>query len=267
MIAKDSLLGLPISQAHTAEHTLSHIKACFSKRQSCIVSFINPHSFHLRLHDQAYANALWHFDLVLPDGIGVAMAVGWINQARIERQSFDETSLFHPILHQLNVMKKSVCIIGSKPGVADRACEKMRKIYGDIDYLGTIDGYHSFDEIADWVTALAPDAVIVGMGAPLQESLLLRLKQQGFEGVGFSCGGFLDQYSRETQYYPAWINKWELRWLYRLLNEPSRLWRRYLIEYRTFIIDVVFALGARLLGRRHQEGHLWLARRYARMGS
>ncbi len=265
MIHKDSLLGLPVSAAHSIEQTLDLVRTRLANRQSCIVSFINPHAFHLRLEDQAYANTLWHFDMVLPDGIGVSIASEWINRTRVQRQSFDETALFHPVLNEINLMKKSVCLIGSKPGVADRAGKKMCETYKDVAYLGSLDGYHSFDEIVDWVMKHSPDVVIIGMGAPLQESLLLRLKQEGFEGVGFTCGGFFDQYILETQYYPAWIDKLELRWLYRLAKEPGRLWRRYLIEYRTFILDVLSTLAARILGKRREDIHFWLAKRYARV--
>ena len=264
LIRKDSLLGLPVSAAHSIEQTLGLVRTRLANRESCIVSFINPHAFHLRLQDQAYANALWHFDVVLPDGIGVSIASEWINQVKVQRQSFDETSLFHPVFNQINLMNKSVCFIGSEPGVANRVERKMSKTYQDINYLGSLDGYHSFDEIVDWVMKLSPDVVIVGMGAPLQEGLLLRLKQEGFKGVGFTCGGFFNQYLLENGYYPAWVDKLELRWLYRLTKEPGRLWRRYLIEYQTFIFDVLSALGARVLGKRHEHIHVWLAKRYAR---
>lgn len=265
LIRKDSLLGLPVSAAHSIEQTLDLVRVRLANRESCIVSFINPHAFHLRLQDQAYANTLWHFDVVLPDGIGVSKASEWINQVKVQRQSFDETSLFHPVLNQIDMMEKSVCLIGSKPEIADRAGAKMCGTYKNISYLGSIDGYHSFDEIVDWVMKLSPDVVIIGMGAPLQESLLLRLKQGGFKGVGFTCGGFFDQFLLETRYYPAWIDKLELRWLYRLAKEPGRLWRRYLVEYRTFILDVLSTLAARILGKRRGDIHSWLAKRYARV--
>lgn len=264
-IPKNSLLGLPLSAAHSIEQTLGLVSTRLANRQSCIVSFINPHAFHLRLHDQAYANALWHFDVVLPDGIGVSIASQWINHVTVQRQSFDETSLFHIVLNKINMMKKSVCLIGSKPGIADCAGKKMCKTYKDINYLGSLDGYHSFDESVDWVMRLSPDVVIVGMGAPLQESLLLRLKHEGFNGIGFTCGGFFDQYVLETQYYPVWVDRLELRWLYRLVKEPGRLWRRYLVEYRTFILDFSSTLGVRLIRRRREDARLWLARRYARV--
>ena len=267
LLQKWSLLGLPIGHTRSAKATLSFVYDCLSKHQPCIVSFINPYAFHLRFVDQAYANALWHFDLILPDGIGVVKALRWLNRIDVERQSFDATSLFHPVLNHLNLSKKSLCIVGGDPGTAACAAEKMRLAYPNVEYLGTLDGFRDFDEIVDWVKDRSPDVVLVGMGSPVQESILLRLKLDGFSGVGFTCGGFLDQFVLDSQYYPAFIDRFELRWLYRLMNEPKRLGRRYLILYQTFVFDVFWTFVGRLLGRRNDRSHLWLARRYARSAS
>ncbi|NJO34267.1 MAG: hypothetical protein HC869_15170 [Rhodospirillales bacterium] len=98
----------------------------------------------------------------------------------------------------------------------------------------------------------------------MQESFLLRLRQQGFNGVGFTCGGFLDQYSIGKQYYPTWIDRLELRWLYRLIMEPGRLWRRYFVEYQPFVSGVLSVLTSRIFMRRNPDMHLWLAGRYAK---
>lgn len=265
-IPKASLLGLPVSLSVSIETTLSFVFSRLKNRESCIVSFINPHAFNIRLADQAYANGLWHFDLVLPDGIGVVKALKWINAIGVERQSFDATSLFHPVLAHLNEHNKSICLVGGLPGVAERALKKMRVTYGDVDFLGALDGYRPYQETIDWVQTRQPDVVLVGIGAPTQESILLRLKQSGFSGLGFTCGGFFDQYASASQYYPKIVDQLELRWLYRLICEPRRLGRRYLVHYQTFVSDVTRVLVANAFGRRNHQSHLWLARRYARSG-
>lgn len=264
---KSSLLGLPIGHTQSAKATLAHVAECLSRREPCIVSFINPYAFHLRLVDQAYANALWHFDLILPDGIGVVKALQWLGGEEVERQSFDATSLFHPVLRHLNLMKKSLFIVGGDPGIAECAKEKMRSLYPDVNYLGSLDGFRSFDEIVSCVRKHNPDVVLVGMGSPIQESILLRLKLDGFSGIGITCGGFLDQFVIGSQYYPAIIDRFELRWLYRLMNEPKRLGRRYLVHYQTFMFDIFWALIGKRFGRqRRHPPHQWLASRYARSG-
>ena len=263
---KISLLGLPVSLAETVDVTLDVVARHLEEREPCIVSFINPYAFHFRIDDLAYSNALWQFDMVLADGIGVVKALQWLNGKRVERQSFDATSLFHPVLEQIGHMQKSLCIVGGQPGVAQCSLERMKKAYPGVSFLGALDGYRSFDEIAEWLLNLGPDVVLVGMGAPRQESILLRLKQGGFSGVGFTCGGFLDQYASEAKYYPEVMDRLELRWLYRMIREPRRLGYRYLVQYQTFVLDVLSALSATSEGRRLYQSHLWLAKRYARSG-
>ncbi|MGI9485843.1 MAG: WecB/TagA/CpsF family glycosyltransferase [Geminicoccaceae bacterium] len=266
LLQKNSLLGLPIGHTNSAEDTFKFVSDSLSQRKSCIISFINPYAFHLRLVDQAYSNALWHFDLILPDGIGVVKALRWINGVDVERQSFDATSLFHPIMDHLDLKKKSLCIVGGRPGTALCAEQKMRGLYPNVNYLGALDGFRSFNEIVDWVGKHNPDVVLIGMGSPIQESILLRLKLEGFSGVGFTCGGFLDQLVLDSQYYPTIIDRFDLRWLYRLMSEPRRLGRRYLICYQTFVFDVFSSLISKWLGRRGVQSHQWLAKRYARSG-
>jgi N-acetylglucosaminyldiphosphoundecaprenol N-acetyl-beta-D-mannosaminyltransferase len=73
------------------------------------------------------------------------------------------------------------------------------------------------------------------MGAPLQERFLLQLADDGWHGIGFTCGGFLDQLIDGKNYYPAWADRLNIRFLYRLAKEPRRLWRRYLVDYQVFI--------------------------------
>ena len=73
------------------------------------------------------------------------------------------------------------------------------------------------------------------MGAPRQERFLLNLRESGWRGAGFTCGGFFDQVSGNGDYYPAWIDRLNLRFLYRLVREPRRLWRRYLVDYQVFL--------------------------------
>ena len=264
IIPKSSLLGLPISHAQSKTVTLALLRERLQREEACIVSFINPLAFHLRLADQAYANALWHFDAILPDGIGVAIAARWINNVDVERQSFDETSLFAPVMGLLDDLGKSLCLVGSQPGVAERAQAKMRKAYGNIDFCGVFDGFQPFEEMVEWIMQRKPNAVLVGMGAPLQESFLLRLRQRGYRGLGLTCGGFLDQYTESQRYYPHLIDRLELRWLYRLMKEPRRLGQRYLVHYQTFVHDVLSIISSRAIGHDHQKNHLWLAKRYAR---
>ena len=242
---RTSLLGLPISLSSSPSDTAEAIDRILASPDPGLVTFINPHAFYLSSENQSYLNSLWHFDMVLPDGIGAVLALRWLHNQKVERQSFDATSLYHPVLRLLNQRRCSLCLVGAKPNIADLAQAKMASKYPNIAYRGCIDGFCSFDTAIRWTMERMPDVVIVGMGAPRQESFLLRLKQSGFRGLGITCGGFLDQIAENEIYYPKLFDKTDTRWLYRLLKEPKRLSRRYLFEYRGFILNVLYRYAAK----------------------
>lgn len=85
------------------------------------------------------------------------------------------------------------------------------------------------DEEAKHIVKLNSDFLIVGMGALMQEKFLLKVKNAGYQGVGFTCGGFIHQTSKnEIDYYPAWVDKTNLRFVYRMWKEPHTL-KRYMM--------------------------------------
>jgi UDP-N-acetyl-D-mannosaminuronic acid transferase (WecB/TagA/CpsF family) len=74
------------------------------------------------------------------------------------------------------------------------------------------------------------DVVVLGLGAPLQDSYLLDLLDNGLTGqLLLTCGGWIDQVS-QSDYYPSYAYRLRLNWLVRVLREPARLWRRYTVE-------------------------------------
>ena len=169
----------------------------------------------------------------------------------LERFSFDASSLYHPVMAELADGKHGLFVIGAAPGVAERACGRIRARYPEIRIVGCLDGFTGAEEALQRVREAPADMVLCGMGAPHQEKLLLALREAGFRGVAFTCGGFLDQLAQSETYYPAWIDHLELRWLWRIVKEPRRLFRRYALDYQPF---VRLSLAALLTGRsRHGE--------------
>ncbi|MNL72304.1 UDP-Gal:alpha-D-GlcNAc-diphosphoundecaprenol beta-1,4-galactosyltransferase [compost metagenome] len=83
---------------------------------------------------------------------------------------------------------------------------------------------------------------------PAQEAFMLALKKSEWSGLAVACGGYLDQLSGGLQYYPKWIDRLNLRFLYRLAREPHRLWRRYILEYRVFLLRLIKQLLKHRLG-------------------
>jgi N-acetylglucosaminyldiphosphoundecaprenol N-acetyl-beta-D-mannosaminyltransferase len=77
------------------------------------------------------------------------------------------------------------------------------------------------------------DVVVCGMGTPLQEKFLVELKEAGWNGYGYTCGGYLHQLATKEKYYPKFFDKLNIRWIYRIYDEP-KLYHRYFVLYPVF---------------------------------
>jgi N-acetylglucosaminyldiphosphoundecaprenol N-acetyl-beta-D-mannosaminyltransferase len=244
---QQELFGLPVTPLPDIGTAMRLVDRALSGGTGLLVTFVNPYAWRIGRARPDFPRMLAGFDLVLPDGIGVVKALAWARNIEAARLSFDASSLYLPVLDRLGRDGRRLFVIGAAPGVAERAVARLRAEFPDVAVAGCLDGFRPLDEAATAILAAAPDVVLCGMGAPHQERLLLELRRRGFTGVGFTCGGFLDQLAEKERYYPAWIDKAELRWLYRLCREPRRLLRRYTLDYAPFVAAALLALARRRL--------------------
>jgi len=246
-----NLHGIPVDSVDREATVLGRLLAHVDAREAFLLSFVNPAAWAITRRETDYLDLLRRFDFVLPDGIGVTWALRQLENPNAGRFSFDASSLYLPLFAALNERRAKVFVCGAGPGVAERAVERMRVEFPDIVYCGTSDGYRDRAELRAMILAADPDVVLCGMGVPYQERFLSSLKEAGYAGLMVSCGGFVDQLAAAPRYYPAWIDKLELRWAWRIYQEPKRLWRRYFVDYWPFILAVVpMVLRRRLLGTR-----------------
>jgi N-acetylglucosaminyldiphosphoundecaprenol N-acetyl-beta-D-mannosaminyltransferase len=231
-IERIEFLGMPLDTGVAREDVCDLIA---TKGRLRLVTFINPLAWRLAIEHPEYLPALKSMTYVLPDGEGVARACRLLTEKPCPRISFDMTSLADEFFKRATVEGASIMIVGGHPGVDEGVQGKLVAKYRDIKIAGTAHGYDDFEpKIAD-VIEKQPDIVVVGMGSPRQENFLIALRDAGFTGLAITCGGFFDQYLESDEYYPSWVDHWNLRFAWRLCMEPRRLWRRYLIDYQTFI--------------------------------
>ncbi len=127
---------------------------------------------------------------------------------------------------------RTVLAIG---GCGDRGAALSAALSGiagrpvDVVCVDGFDGLPRGARLRDLVRAVQPDLLVVGLGAGLQEEVLLEAAEAMPRGYALTCGGFLDQVL-QPGYYPAWAYPLHLNWLVRLAREPRRLWRRYTVE-------------------------------------
>ncbi len=121
---------------------------------------------------------------------------------------------------------KSVYLLGSKPGVAELAAEKMREKHPGLIICGMHDGYFKDEApVIEAVNAAKPDVLFVCLGAPKQELFMKRHQQELTCRLMIGLGGSLDSFAGTVKRAPKWIIAANLEWLYRLYKEPKRFGR------------------------------------------
>ena len=129
-------------------------------------------------------------------------------------------------MERLAGTEKTFYFLGSKPGVAEAAAEKLRQRFPGLRVCGTHDGYFQEDGpvIAD-INEKHPDVLFVCLGAPKQEVFMSSHREELQVRFMVGLGGSLDGFAGNVKRAPKWMIRWNLEWLYRLIKEPWRLGR------------------------------------------
>ena len=141
-----------------------------------------------------------------------------------------------------------IYFIGSKQEEIEGATRHIQANYPNLQIKGFRNGYfkdqNERSHVLNEIISLNPNYVVIGMGSPIQEQFAIDLKAAGYNGIVFTCGGFFHQTKENINYYPNWINKYNLRAFYRLYREHGLFKRLYnvLVEFPIlFTIDSVKA--------------------------
>lgn len=198
-----------------------------------LFTFLNPVSYLIARKLPAKYE---EFDYILADGwlfVAALRAVG----VNTQRYSFDMTSLAPTVFNNAIKKEQSLFFIGAKPIEIQKFLSTIKNNFPGLQIVGYRDGYFKDPlervETIRKIQALSPDIVVAGLGVPLQEMFLLDLRNAGWKGCGYTCGGFIHQTSKVLHFYPAWVNKLHLRMPYRIIKEPH--FRKRIPDYFKFI--------------------------------
>ena len=244
---KRDVVGVPVSPEGIGD--VAWVLDRRDDKQAFIVTFVNPHACFVQGKHDDYTELLEAFDRVACDGIGMILACRIAGLRYIEREAFDLTSMAPPVLDWAARNGKKVVLVGGREGIAGKAAAILQDMVPKLQIEACFSGYGNGPGAAmEYARKWQTDVVICGMGAPLQERFLVRLAATGWYGAGFTCGGFLEQTAQGGAYFPDWIDRLNLRFLYRLVREPRRLWRRYLVEYQVFVGRFLVMAWQRIAG-------------------
>ncbi len=224
----------------TLDEAVSVAMEYIEKGEKCRVVTPNAEIAQLCKKDSALCDIVNRSQLVLPDGIGVVYAsriLGSPLKGRVPGFEFAEA-----LLSRLQNTGKSVFFFGAKPGVAQKAAEKMQRKYPGLRVAGTLNGYYSDDnKVVSTINDARPDVLFVCLGAPKQEQFMALRGEVLNATLMAGLGGTLDGFAGEVKRAPAFFIRLNLEWFYRLLCQPKRIGR--VMKLPLYLFSAVAAKG------------------------
>lgn len=176
------------------------------------------------MHDEDFRQILNDAALVLPDGAGVVLGAKILKTPL--KQKVAGIEFAQNLLAVMEETGSRLFLLGSKPGIAELAAEKMLEKHPKLCICGTADGYFRDDaEAIEKIRTARADAVYVCLGAPKQERFMYAHRQELGAKLMIGLGGTLDGIAGTVKRAPKWMIRLQLEWLYRLIREPRRIGR------------------------------------------
>lgn len=221
-----------------------------------LINTVNAHSFNTAKKDQLFADALTNGDVLIPDGVSIVKACKWIKAKSQPKERIAGWDLFSFEMEKLereseelrtkSEESKIVMFMGSSQKVLDLIVKRAAEVYPHLKVVTYSPPYKPefSDEdnkaIIDAINAANPDLLWIGMTAPKQE----KWTYSHWNELNIHChvgtiGAVFDFFAGTVERAPIWCQKHGLEWLYRLMKEPKRMWRRYIIGNSLFLWNMV----------------------------
>lgn len=227
----------------TMDEAVSRAEVLLSEEAASYIVTPNPEIVWLCREDEKLKKIVDEAALVLADGIGIiygARILGRPLKGRVPGIDFITV-----LLGKMAEKGKSVYLLGAKPGIADKAAQKLTEKYPGLKVCGTADGYFKEDgPVIEKINAVSPDLLLVCLGAPKQEYWMAENRDKLNVKLMAGLGGSLDVFAGEVKRAPVFFQKFGLEWFYRLLKEPRRFKR--MLKLPMFLFAV---MGQRIKGK------------------
>jgi len=241
---KVNICGVEFIKNLSFDSVLYEIQFLIKNKQS--VYFVTSNVDHIvKLHKDAefrfiYKNAY----LVLPDGMPLLWAARFLGTPLREKISGSDIASGICKLASCNGYR--LFFLGGKPDSAMQAKAKLDNQLSSIKIVGVYSPPFGFendkkeeDKISEMIKESLPDILLVGLGAPKQEKWIYKHYKELGVPVTIGIGATFEFISGLVERAPVWMQKAGLEWFWRLMKEPGRLWKRYLIDDMSFFLLVL----------------------------
>jgi len=209
------------------------------KDQKLLINTINAYSYNIAQQDSEFMFALINSDILIPDGIGIVYAARFLSGRKLKK-----IAGYDLFIHEMEWLDAEICkvfFLGSSLDVLKLIQKRAAKEYPNIKIAYFSPPYKKVFSDEDTLTMISavnsfsPDVLFVGMTAPKQE----KWASLNFDKINAmhvcSIGAVFDFYAKTIKRAPQWMINIGLEWLYRLMREPRRMWKRYIIGNILFI--------------------------------
>ncbi len=210
-----------------------------------LINTINAHSYNTARRDPLFAEALTQGDVLIPDGVSIVKACRWIGAKSRPEERIAGWDLFEYQMQRLERKGGTVMFMGSSERVLRLIVDRAAEVYPHLRVVTYSPPYKpefSDDDnraIIAAINAARPDLLWIGMTAPKQE----KWTYSHWPELDIDChvgtvGAVFDFFAGTVERAPLWWQRHGLEWLYRLIKEPRRMWRRYIIGNVLFLWNI-----------------------------
>lgn len=229
-----NMLGIPICSM-TMDEVLALIDRAIADRGRLQIGVVNAAKIVNMRRDEVLRNDVMSSDIILPDGTSVVWASRILWRPLPERVA--GIDLMMGMLRRGNENRYRIYCLGATDDVLEKTTARIAADYPSVQLVGWHNGYFTTEQepaIADEIIAAKPDILLVAMSSPKKEKFLARWNDRLDVPVCHGVGGSFDVMAGKVQRAPDRWQRLGFEWLYRLLQEPRRLWRRYLVTNTLF---------------------------------
>ena len=239
MHSKVNILGVQVSNI-TNEHLLESFTERIGQKQKTQVCITPVNSVLSAIKDPQVLSIYNASEYVLCDGTPIKWAAGFLNTPIVER--ITGLDLLPNLVAHCAKHDFSIFLLGASPGVGEQLKQTIRAQYPHCKVLGVyvppfmkVFSEEENIKMIDAVNAVSPDVLLVSLTAPKQDIWIAENLHRVNASIQIGIGGAFEVMAGLAKRAPKWMHTAGLEWLYRFIQEPKRLFRRYFIEAPLFI--------------------------------
>lgn len=220
----------------SVQETITLVEEYVKKKEPLHLMGVNADKINELNENERLKQIVNSCGIINADGASVIKASKYLKKPLPERVA--GIDLMQSLVKLSEEKGYSIYLLGAKQEVVEKTAEVLKKQYPNLKLLGIHNGYFKepqWPEISGELKSLRPDFVFVGITSPMKEYLIEFLQDDGNDSVFMGVGGSFDVISGYIPRAPKWMQKSGLEWLFRVIQEPKRLFKRYFVGNWTFI--------------------------------